>query len=65
MRIVLFIVGAIAVIYLMVKGFKQVLEEARAKSDDEASAQYKQIDTDHQRRSSTHRNQHDDDHDAD
>ncbi len=29
MRIVLFILGAVAVIYLMVKGFKQVLQEAR------------------------------------
>jgi len=30
MRIVLFILGTLAVIYLMVKGFKQVIEESRA-----------------------------------
>lgn len=29
MRIALFILGTVAVIYLMVKGFKQVLEESR------------------------------------
>jgi len=41
MRIVLFIVGTLAVIYLMVKGFKQVLEESRAhrQADDEQSHQ--------------------------
>ncbi|HLS22140.1 MAG TPA: hypothetical protein VK058_05975 [Paenalcaligenes sp.] len=41
MRIVLFIVGTLAVIYLMVKGFKQVLEESRAhrQVDDEQSHQ--------------------------
>lgn len=29
MRIVLFLIGAIAAIYLIVKGFKQVLEESK------------------------------------
>lgn len=29
MRIALFILGTVAVIYLMVKGFKQVLQESR------------------------------------
>lgn len=29
MRIALFIFGAIAVVYLVVKGFKQVIEESR------------------------------------
>jgi|GEM_PF-2625642 len=39
MRIALFILGAIAVVYLMVKGFQQVLEESRAHRDADDNAQ--------------------------
>lgn len=37
MRIALFIFGAIAVVYLVVKGFKQVIEESRQKRHDQDS----------------------------
>jgi|GEM_PF-2256168 len=56
MRIVLFIVGTVAVIYLMVKGFRQVLEEARARQDEDASAQH------HQRQQLEQRQQSADEH---
>lgn len=35
MRIALFLLGAIAAIYLIVKGFRQVLEESRQTLEDE------------------------------
>ena len=37
MRIALFIFGAIAVVYLVLKGFKQVIEESRQKRQDQDS----------------------------
>ncbi|MCQ9615735.1 hypothetical protein L1889_02565 [Paenalcaligenes niemegkensis] len=35
MRIVLFLIGAIAATYLIVKGFRQVLEESRQQRENE------------------------------
>lgn len=43
MRIVLFIVGTLAVIYLMVKGFKQVLEESRAHREADDNPNHRQL----------------------
>lgn len=55
MRIVLFIVGTLAVIYLMVKGFKQVLEESRAHREADDESHHRQLPS-----QNTHREPHDD-----